>query len=72
WGFPWDSLTLPTLNITGLCDRVFLDRLVVDKWLDRLSDVRRLDWEDCGHLVPLERPQKLEQALQVFGSELEG
>ena len=70
WGFPWDSLTLPTLNITGLCDRVFLDREIVDKWLARMNDVRRLDWEDCGHLIPLVRPERLAEALAEFGTEL--
>ena len=72
WAFPWDSLSLPTLNVTGLCDRVFLDRNIVDKWLDRLMDVRALWWEDCGHLIPLERPKRLAAALSDFGAELAG
>ena len=71
WDFPWDSLTLPTLNVTGLCDRVFLDMDVLDKWTGRMQDVRRLDWADCGHLVPLERPERLTEALTDFGTELE-
>lgn len=70
WAFPWDSLTLPVLNVTGHCDRVFLDREVVDKWCARMADVRRLDWEDCGHLVPLERPERLAEALVAFGAEV--
>ncbi len=72
WAFPWDSLTLPTLNITGHCDRVFLDTEIVDKWCGRLANVRRLDWEDCGHLIPLERPERLAKALADFGTELTG
>lgn len=72
WAFPWDSLVLPTLNITGLCDRVFLDRDIVAGWLDRLADVERLEWADCGHLVPLERPEKLADALANFGGKLAG
>lgn len=71
WDFPWDSLTLPILNVTGLCDRVFLDMEILDKWMGRLNDVRRLDWADCGHLVPLERPERLTEALNAFGAELE-
>jgi len=70
WTFPWDSLTLPTLNVTGLCDRVFLDREIVDKWLGRMADVERLDWSDCGHLAPLERPERLAEALAGFGERL--
>ena len=71
WDFPWDSITVPVLNITGLCDRVFLDMDVLDKWCARIPDIRRLDWEDCGHLVPLERPERLEEALKDFGTEIE-
>ena len=67
WAFPWDSLALPTLNITGHCDRVFLDTAIVDKWCAKMADVRRLDWDDCGHLIPLERPERLAGALAEFG-----
>lgn len=70
WGFPWGSLDLPTLNITGLCDRVFLDLEVVEKWLARMPNVQRQEWEDCGHLIPLERPERLAEALAEFGSDL--
>ena len=71
WGFPWTSLNLPVLNITGLCDRVFLDKDIVEDVLGAMPDVRRLDWTDCGHLVPLERPERLARALADFGAELE-
>ena len=70
WGFPWDSLDLPTLNITGLCDRVFLDKPIVDGWLDRMANVERVEWADCGHLVPLERPERLAETLTAFGHRL--
>lgn len=72
WSFPWADLSLPTLNITGHCDRVFLDTEVVDKWCSRMADVRRLDWDDCGHLIPLERPGRLAEALGAFGAKLAG
>ena len=71
WDFPWDQVGVPLLNVTGLCDRVFLDMDVLDKWAARIPDIRRLDWEDCGHLVPLERPERLSGALCDFGAELE-
>ena len=72
WDFPWTSLTLPVLNITGHCDRVFLDVEVVHRITSEMADVRCLDWEDCGHLVPLERPDRLTTALAEFGAEIEG
>lgn len=70
WAFPWGQLDLPVLNITGHCDRVFLDHDVLDRVLAGMKDVRRLDWRDCGHLIPLERPQRLAEALSEFGTEL--
>jgi hypothetical protein len=44
-------LQLPTLVVTGLCDRVFLDREVVDGIYAQLPDARREDWADAGHLL---------------------
>jgi pimeloyl-ACP methyl ester carboxylesterase len=70
WAFPWSSLSLPILNITGLCDRVFYDAEVVERLLGGLPDLRREDWDDCGHLVPLERPERLAASLAAFGAEL--
>ena len=71
WAFPWETLALPVLNVTGHCDRVFLDVEVLDRVTAAMPDVRRLDWQDCGHLVPLERPDRLADALAEFGAEVE-
>jgi pimeloyl-ACP methyl ester carboxylesterase len=71
WAFPWETLSLPVLNVTGHCDRVFLDGEVLDRVTAGMADVRRLDWQDCGHLIPLERPERLAGALAEFGAEVE-
>ncbi|MEM7684241.1 MAG: alpha/beta hydrolase [Pseudomonadota bacterium] len=71
WAFQWDSLTLPVLNITGHCDRVFLDTAIVDKWCAAMPDCEREDWDDCGHLIPLERPERLTESLKRFGAKIE-
>lgn len=67
WAIPYERLSLPTLVITGLQDRVFLDRDVVDRLYARLPDARREDWPDAGHLLPQERPEKLAESLARFG-----
>jgi pimeloyl-ACP methyl ester carboxylesterase len=71
WGIDWTALELPVLNITGLQDRVFYDAEVVDRLYASLPDARREDWADCGHLIPIERPERLAESLARFGAEIE-
>lgn len=71
WAIEYSRLHLPTLVITGLQDRVFLDRDVVERLYDSLPDARREDWPDAGHLLPLECPDRLAATLARFGSEIE-
>ncbi|PKP79678.1 MAG: hypothetical protein CVT80_14790, partial [Alphaproteobacteria bacterium HGW-Alphaproteobacteria-2] len=56
WDLSYEALDLPVLVLTGLHDRVFLDREVVDRLFARLPDARREDWPDAGHLLPQEAP----------------
>ncbi len=70
WSFDWASLDLPVLNITGHHDRVFRDPEVIDRLYAKLADARREEWQDAGHLLPLERPQRLLESLAAFGREL--
>lgn len=72
WAIDWSRLRLPVLNITGLEDRVFLEPQVVERLYATLPDARREDWPDCGHLIPLERPERLAESLARFGQEIEG
>lgn len=70
WDLPYEDLCLPVLAISGLQDRVFFDAADVAALCARMPDVRRLDWPDCGHLIPLERPAELAQALKDFADSL--
>ncbi len=72
WALDYARLTLPTLVITGLQDRVFLDREVVDRLYAALLDARREDWPDAGHLLPQERPERLAESLARFGADIAG
>ena len=66
WDFDWASLDLPVLSITGDHDRVFRDPDVIDRLFARLPNGTREDWDDAGHLIPLERPEKLADSLSAF------
>jgi len=70
WDVPYEKLTMPVHVITGLQDRVFLDRGDVDALYARLPDATREDWADTGHLIPQERPEKLAAALVEFAGRL--
>jgi 3-oxoadipate enol-lactonase len=71
WDFQWTSLDLPVLSITGLHDRVFRDPEVIDRLFSQLPDARREDWGNAGHLLPIERPERLAESLARFGTEIE-
>ncbi|MEM7271172.1 MAG: alpha/beta hydrolase [Pseudomonadota bacterium] len=72
WDFDWASLDLPVLSITGHHDRVFRDPEVIDELYALLPDARREEWTDCGHMIPLERPERMIESLLKFGAEVEG
>lgn len=71
WNFNWSSLDLPVLSITGQHDRVFRDPEVIDRLFALLPNARREDWDNAGHLLPLERPERLVDSLSEFGREIE-
>ncbi len=67
WDLPYERLDLPTLVMTGLQDRIFLDRDDLETLYARLPRARRLDVKDAGHLLPVERPRATVEALLDFG-----
>lgn len=71
WDLPYERLDLPTLVMTGLQDRIFLDRDDLEALYARLPRARRLDLRDAGHLIPVERPRATVEALRDFGRWLE-
>ena len=70
WALDYGALALPTLVITGLQDRVFLDREVVDRLFAQLPDGRHEGWADTGHLLPQEQPARLAARLAAFAEEI--
>lgn len=72
WSVDWRAISVPTLIVTGHCDRVFRDPEVIDRLAAQIPDHRREEWEDCGHMVPVERPERLAERLVAFGTEVEG
>jgi pimeloyl-ACP methyl ester carboxylesterase len=69
WDLPYEKLTLPILVLTGLRDRVFLDRDAVAELVGRLPDAREQVFPDLGHLIPVEDGPALAAALRAFAEE---
>lgn len=68
WDIDYTCLDMPVHVITGLQDRVFLDMKNVDELFAKLPNGSREDWQDTGHLVPLEQPERLAEVLASFAA----
>lgn len=66
WDFPYESLDMPVLSMTGLYDRVFLVREDVAALGARIKNHREVVFENAGHMIPMERPQEFTAALLDF------
>ncbi len=70
WDVPYEEIGVPVAVVTGLQDRVFFDRDDVDDLCARIPRVERVDMADAGHMVPVERPDGLAQAMLDFAAKL--
>ena len=70
WDLDYAALALPTLVISGLKDRVFYEAEDVERLYALLPDARRTDWPDAGHLLPVEFPRRLADALVEFADDI--
>jgi len=70
WNFPWEKLKLPVLSMTGLHDRIFRVAKDVDELSAKIAGLRRVEFGDAGHLIPVERPAEFTKALLEFASKV--
>ena len=66
WNFPWQNLTVPTLIMTGRHDRVFLVEDDILELSSQIFDVTRANFDNAGHLIPMERPIEFTKAILNF------
>lgn len=70
WNVAYEQVNVPVLSITGLQDRVFLNRDDVAELAARMPQCTCLDMADAGHMIPVERPAALSAALTGFAERL--
>ena len=66
WDFSWEKLSVPTLVMTGLHDRVFLVEEDVLQLSNHIPNLTTVNFHDAGHLVPVERPERFTDQLLNF------
>ena len=70
WDFPYERLAVPVLLLTGLHDRVFRVAEDVEALAARIPNRTHTQFDDAGHLIPIERPAKFTRALLDFAAGL--
>lgn len=58
WAFPWESLGMPALVLTGLHDRLFRIQEDVDEIVARIPDAEVVTFPDGGHALQAEHPDR--------------
>lgn len=63
WNFPYETLRMPVLVVTGAQDRVVRDPQDIETIYARLPNAKQLELPDAGHMIPVEQPGQLVTAL---------
>lgn len=72
WGFPWCDLTIPALVFTGLHDRLFRIQDDVDEILEQIPNKQVIEYQDGGHSIHAEFPDRFVADLVTFSKGIEG
>ena len=56
WNLDWSNIKVPTLIMTGHYDKVFRNPDDIDELAGLIKNAERLELTDCGHLIPIEKP----------------
>ncbi len=70
WDIDWSKIDLPVLIMTGHHDKVFRIADDIDQIANSMKNVQRLEFPDCGHLIPLEKPKEFAFHLNEFAKKL--
>ncbi len=70
WSFDWSKINSPTLIMTGHLDRMFRIPEDINDLALKIKNSKRIELPDCGHLIPLEKPDLFAHYLNNFTKEL--
>tara|TARA_B100000123_G_C25708014_1_gene418530 strand:- start:45 stop:854 length:810 start_codon:yes stop_codon:yes gene_type:complete len=70
WDVDWSKIEVPVLVMTGHHDKVFRIPGDIEQITNSMKNVQRLEFTDCGHLIPLEKPNEFAVHLNEFVKKL--
>lgn len=70
WNFDWSKIEVPVLIMTGHHDKVFRIPGDIEQIANSIKHFQRLEFPDCGHLIPLEKPNEFANHLSQFAKTL--
>ena len=70
WNMNYESLDVPVLIISGLQDRVFFSAEDVAELSACIRRLQRVDLANAGHMIPVERPNELSDAIVDFAAKI--
>lgn len=66
WNFPWESLKMPVLILTGMRDRLFRVEDHVDEIMGTMHDVKEVRFAQAGHALHSEEPTRTADEIITF------
>ena len=70
WDINWSKINIPTLIMTGHYDKVFRNSEDIDELAILIKKAERLEMQDCGHLIPIEKPIVFANYINNFAKKL--
>ena len=70
WSFDWSNIIIPTLVMTGHLDKMFRIPEDIEELLKKIKNPIIIEFPDCGHLIPLEDPEKFSNHIINFAKNL--
>ena len=66
WDVPYEQISVAALIVSGLQDRVFYNAEHVSELAKRLPKAEICELANAGHMIPVERPNELAEAVVAF------
>ena len=70
WDVDWSKIDVPVLIMTGHYDKVFRIPNDIDEIAKLIKKIERIELPECGHLIPIEKPDLFAEYVIRFAQKL--